>query len=91
MPSRSSSRVSSDRLPPMSKSLLFRLFGFGKIPQELQREFLGEDLLLFDEGVSHSTHYRKYRSPRMGATGRKGALAGASRAHAHRERPGPAA
>ena len=59
----------------MSKSLLFRLFGFGKIPEELQRELLSEDLLLWDEGLSHSTHYRKYRSPRMGATGRKGGLA----------------
>ncbi len=56
----------------MSKSLLFRLFGMGAMPPELRRELEAEGLLLWDEGVSLSIWYRKYKTPRMRATGHKG-------------------
>ncbi len=48
----------------MSKSLLHRLFGFGRAPKALRAELESEGLVLLDEGLWVSIVYRRYRSPR---------------------------
>lgn len=63
-------------LASMSKALLFRLFGLGSLPEELKNELQTEGLLLWDEGLPMSLHYRRYKAPHMGATGRKGSRGG---------------
>jgi hypothetical protein len=47
----------------MSKSLLYRLFGAGKIAAPLMSELNAEGIILFDEGVKGSVTYRNFRSP----------------------------
>ncbi|MET0753213.1 MAG: hypothetical protein ABWZ66_07560, partial [Pyrinomonadaceae bacterium] len=47
----------------MSKSLLYRLFGIGKIPAQYQAILAGEGVVLSDEGVKGSVTYRNFRSP----------------------------
>ena len=53
------------------KSLLYLAFGVGTIPEQLRRELESERMTLSDEGLSVSVHYLKYKSPRLGANGRK--------------------
>jgi hypothetical protein len=47
----------------MAKSLLFRLFGAGKIPGPIMSELKAEGIVVFDEGVKGSVTYRNFRAP----------------------------
>lgn len=47
----------------MAKSVLYRLFGVGGIPEALLARLRGEGVLLLDEGVRGSVTYRDFRSP----------------------------
>lgn len=47
----------------MAKSVLYRLFGVGKIPEALLTRLKGEGVLLLDEGVRGSVTYRNFRMP----------------------------
>ena len=56
----------------VGKSFLYRVFGAGGIPNDLRRELEREGMSLSDEGLRMAVYYRRYRSPTMMATGRKG-------------------
>jgi hypothetical protein len=47
----------------MKKTLLYRLFGVGKIPAGARAALESEGVLLSDEGVKGSVTYRNFRSP----------------------------
>ncbi len=47
----------------MAKSLLYRLFGAGKISEDLTAQFKSEGLLLLDEGIKGSVTYLDFRMP----------------------------
>lgn len=47
----------------MSKSLLYRLFGLGKIPGGLRAELEREGVLFMEEGLRGSATFRHFRSP----------------------------
>jgi len=47
----------------MAKSLLYRLFGVGKIPDSLMPQLKNEGVILLDEGVKGSVTYRNFRAP----------------------------
>lgn len=47
----------------MTKSLLYRLFGVGKIPESLVTQLRREGILLLDEGIKGSVTYLNFRSP----------------------------
>ena len=47
----------------MSKSLLYRLFGIGKIPEQYDAPLKSEGVILSDEGVKGSVTYLDFRSP----------------------------
>ena len=47
----------------MTKSLLYRLFGVGKIPESLAAQLKGEGMLLSDEGIKGSVTYIDFRAP----------------------------
>jgi hypothetical protein len=47
----------------MTKSLLYRLFGAGKIPEHLAAELKGEGILLLDEGIKGTVTYIDFRAP----------------------------
>jgi len=47
----------------MAKSLLYRLFGIGKIPVELLTLVKTEGILLLDEGIRGSTTYLDFHAP----------------------------
>src|SRR5712692_7658282 len=47
----------------MAKSLLYRLFGVGKIPAPLMSQLQTEGIILLDEGVKGSVTYRNFRAP----------------------------
>ena len=47
----------------MTKTFLYRLFGFGKIPAHLAAQLKTEGIVLLDEGIRGSTTYRNFRSP----------------------------
>ena len=47
----------------MPKSLLYRLFGAGKIPAPLMSELNAEGIVVFDEGVKGSVTYRNFSAP----------------------------
>jgi hypothetical protein len=47
----------------MSKSLLYRLFGLGKIPKLLNDTLHIEGIIVADEGVPASVTYRDFRAP----------------------------
>ena len=47
----------------MSKSLLYRLFGVGKIPEPLMSELKNEGIIMLDEGVKGSVTYRNFSAP----------------------------
>ena len=45
----------------MAKTLLYRLFGIGKIPPSYRPKLEREGILFCDEGIKCSTTYRKFR------------------------------
>jgi len=47
----------------MKKTLLYRLFGIGKIPEQYRAALTGEGILLSDEGIKGSVTYRNFRAP----------------------------
>ena len=47
----------------MAQSLLYRLFGFGKIPEPLKMQLESEGIELLAEGLSGSVTYRNFRAP----------------------------
>lgn len=47
----------------MKKTLLYRFFGIGKIPESYRAALAGEGVLLSDEGIKGSVTYRNFRSP----------------------------
>jgi hypothetical protein len=47
----------------MTKTLLYRLFGVGKIPDNLAAQLKGEGILLSDEGIKGSVTYIDFRAP----------------------------
>ena len=47
----------------MAKSLLYRLFGVGKIPAPFMSQLQSEGIVVMDEGVKGSVTYRNFRAP----------------------------
>ena len=47
----------------MAKTLLYRLFGVGKIPAQLSGELKSENVILLDEGIPGSVTYLDFRAP----------------------------
>ena len=47
----------------MSKTLLYRLFGIGKIPAHAVQQIRREGVLLQDEGIGGSVTFRNFRAP----------------------------
>lgn len=47
----------------MTKSLLYRLFGIGKIPPKLRADLEREGIIALDEGIPGSATYRNLRRP----------------------------
>ncbi|MFM9904114.1 MAG: hypothetical protein ACKVQJ_06020 [Pyrinomonadaceae bacterium] len=47
----------------MKKSLLYRLFGVGKLPAEFADGRTAESIVLSDEGLAGSVTYRNFRRP----------------------------
>jgi len=47
----------------MKKTLLYRLFGIGKIPAQYRGALESEGILLSDEGIKGSVTYRNFRAP----------------------------
>lgn len=47
----------------MAKTLLYRLFGVGKIPWQLSSTLKIEGIVLLDEGISGSVTYLNFRAP----------------------------
>ena len=47
----------------MSKTLLHRLFGLGKIPKEYAPTLRGEGIVLIDEGISGSITLKRFKAP----------------------------
>jgi hypothetical protein len=61
----------------MAKTLSYRLFGLGKIPEPLRRTLDGEGLLLMDEGIPGSVTYVDFRSPGRASSWRRQWFGGA--------------
>ena len=61
----------------MAKTLLYRLFGVGKIPAQWRATIESEGVVLMDEGIGGSVTYRDFRSPRRRASWKKSAFSGA--------------
>ena len=47
----------------MSKTLLYRLFGLGRIPQEAKHQIQKEGVILLDEGIGGSVTFKRFRAP----------------------------
>jgi hypothetical protein len=47
----------------MAKTLLYRLFGIGKIPEQFMATLRSEGILVFDEGIKGSVTYRNFHAP----------------------------
>lgn len=47
----------------MAKSLLFRLFGVGKIPEQLKIRLENENIQLLEEGLKGSVTYINFKAP----------------------------
>jgi len=60
----------------MAKSLLYRLFGVGKIPKLLGDTLRIEGIVVSDEGISGSVTYRDFRAPGKYFSWRKQAFTG---------------
>src|SRR5947208_8262235 len=60
----------------MPKSLLYRLFGIGKIPKLLNDTLRIEGIVVSDEGIPGSVTYRDFRAPRKYFSWKKQAFVG---------------
>jgi len=60
----------------MTKSLLYRLFGAGKVPAPLMSQLNAEGIVLFDEGVKGSVTYHNFRAPGRRSSWRRQGFAG---------------
>jgi hypothetical protein len=60
----------------MAKSLLYRLFGVGRIPKLLGDRLRMEGLVVADEGIPGSVTYRDFRAPGRYSSWRKQAFIG---------------
>ncbi len=47
----------------MSKTFLYRFFGFGKLPAEYVAALEKEGIILLDEGIRGTVTYRNFRAP----------------------------
>lgn len=47
----------------MSKTLLHRLFGLGKVPEKYAPTLREEGIILIDEGIGGSVTYRRFKAP----------------------------
>ena len=47
----------------MAKTLSYRLFGIGKIPEQFMATLKSEGILALDEGIKGSITYRDFRAP----------------------------
>lgn len=47
----------------MSKTLLYRIFGLGKVPASILPTIKQEGIVLLDEGIGGSVTFRKFRAP----------------------------
>jgi hypothetical protein len=47
----------------MAKTLLYRLFGIGKIPEQFMATLKAEGILALDEGIKGSITYRAFHAP----------------------------
>ena len=61
----------------MAKTLLYRLFGVGKIPAQWRATIESEGVVLMDEGIGGSVTYRDFRSPGRRASWKRSAFSGA--------------
>jgi hypothetical protein len=55
----------------MKKTLLHKLFGFGKIPAEFAAALPAEGLMLSDEGIKGTMTYLNFRSPQRRSNWRR--------------------
>jgi hypothetical protein len=60
----------------MAKSLLYRLFGFGRIPKLVGDRLRIEGVVVADEGIPGSVTYRDFRAPGRYSSYRKQAFVG---------------
>ena len=60
----------------MAKSLLYRLFGVGRIPKLVGDRLRMEGVVVADEGIPGSVTYRDFRSPGRYSSWRKQAFIG---------------
>ena len=60
----------------MPKTLLYRLFGVGRMPQQWRSTIESEGVVLFDEGIGGSITYRDFRAPGKRFAWRKVAFSG---------------
>lgn len=51
----------------MRKTLLYKLFGFGKIPAGYDSALRAEGIILADEGIKGTSTFRNFRSPQRRA------------------------
>ncbi len=61
----------------MAKTLLYRLFGVGKIPAQVRATIESEGVVLIEEGIRGTVTYRDFRSPGRIASWKKSAFSGA--------------
>ena len=60
----------------MAHTLLYRLFGVGRIPRQWRTMLESEGLVLVDEGIAGSVTYRDFRAPGKRSAWRKVAFTG---------------
>ena len=60
----------------MAKSLLYRLFGVGRIPKLIGDRLRMEGIVIADEGIPGSVTYRDFRAPGRYSSWRKQAFIG---------------
>ncbi len=60
----------------MAKTLLYHLFGVGKMPAQWRTTIESEGVILFDEGIGGSITYRDFSAPGRRSLWRKVAFSG---------------
>lgn len=60
----------------MARTLLYRLFGVGRMPAQWRATVESEGVVLFDEGIGGSVTYRDFRAPGKRFAWRKVAFSG---------------
>jgi hypothetical protein len=60
----------------MAHTLLYRLFGVGRMPRQWRTMLESEGLVLVDEGIAGSVTYRDFRAPGKRSAWRKVAFSG---------------